>query len=172
MDTNNITFKKAVKSDKELIQGWLKQTHIKKYWDNLTEDLDAYLRGQPTRYEFWICYYDKQPFGLILTSDASESDQPIDHRMSWLEPEGMTLLIDFAIAEKAFLEKGYSAPTLKRFAELQKPPVTALLAEPEVKNEHGVHIYDKAGFAKVATFIRGKGFFKGNPHYLMKIKIL
>ena len=84
----------------------------------------------------------------------------------------MTLTIDFAIGEKSFLGKGFSAVTLKRFAEVQEPTVTAFLVDPEVKNERAVHVYDKAGFVKVGTFIRGKGFFKGKPHYLMKMKIL
>jgi RimJ/RimL family protein N-acetyltransferase len=178
MDNKKIKFKKASKPDKELIRSWLKKPHLKEYWDNpeeILENFDAYLKGNKTLYEYWICSHDKTPFGLIITSDASKPDpgqkNTPDHIVAWLEPEGMTLLLDFAIGEKTFLGKGFSSETLKKFAESQEPQVTAFLADPEVKNERAIHVYEKAGFVKVATFIRGKGFFKGNPHYLMKMKI-
>jgi RimJ/RimL family protein N-acetyltransferase len=178
MDTQKITFKKALKTDKDLVRGWLKKSHVKEYWDNteeIGENFESYLKGSKALFDYWICLYDKVPFGLIITSDAStpepgQNETP-DYSVPWLEPEGMTLLIDFVIGEKSFLGKGYSSATLSKFAKVQEPSVTAFLADPEVKNEKGIHVYEKAGFVKVSTFIRGKGFFKGKPHYLMKLKI-
>jgi RimJ/RimL family protein N-acetyltransferase len=179
IDNQKITFKKALKADKDLVHGWLKKPHVKEYWDNseeMWENFENYLKGHKVLFDYWICYYDKEPFALIITSDASEPESgeqnTPDHFVPWLEPEGMTLTIDFAIGEKSFLGKGFSAVTLKRFAEVQDPSVTAFLVDPEVKNERATHVYDKAGFVKVGTFIRGKGFFKGKPHYLMKKKLL
>lgn len=176
MEIKKITFKKAAKSDKDLVKGWLKKSHLKEYWDNreeMWENFESYLKGHKMLFDYWICSYDKQPFGLILTSDAAEpqSDQKQtpDHVVPWLEPEGITLILDFVIGEKSFLGKGYASATLKRFAEVQDQNVTAFLVDPEVKNERGIHVYEKAGFVKVATFIRGEGFFKGKPHYLMKL---
>lgn len=178
-DHSKITFRKALKADdKELIKSWFKKPHLKGYWDNSEEiwdNFESYLKGQKSLYDYWICSYDKAPFALILTSDASEprldQRQAPDHVVPWLEPEGMTWMIDFAIGEKSFLGKGLSSITLQRFAETQEPNITAFLADPEVKNEQAIHVYEKAGFVKVGTFIRGKGFFKGKPHYLMKMKI-
>jgi RimJ/RimL family protein N-acetyltransferase len=95
----------------------------------------------------------------------------LDYMIPWLEPEGKTLTIDFAIGEEAFLGKGLSSETLKKFAEDQEPSVSALLVDPEVKNEKAIHVYEKAGFIRVSTFIRGQGFFRGKPHYLLKMKI-
>jgi RimJ/RimL family protein N-acetyltransferase len=111
-----------------------------------------------------------------MTSDASEIDpnkpQNHDYMVPWIEPEGKTLTTDFMIGEKAFLGKGLADITLKKFAESQDPSVTALLVDPEVKNAKAIHIYEKTGFIRVSTFTRGEGFFKGVPHYLMKLKIL
>ncbi len=178
MDIDKITFKKAQKSNKDLVQGWLKKAHVKEYWDNseeMWENFESYLKGRKVLFDYWICFYDKVPFGMIMTSDASEPEpgqkEPLDHFIPWLESEGMTLTIDFVIGEKSFLGKGLGSQTLQKFAEVQDPNVTAFLVDPEVKNERAVHVYEKAGFAKVSTFIRGKGFFKGKPHYLMKMKI-
>lgn len=179
MEVKKITFKKATKADKDLITGWLKKSHVKEHWDNpeeLLEDFETFLKGKKLRHEYWICSYDKQPFALLLTIDASEPEpgqrQTSDVFIPWLELEGMTLLIDFAICEKSFLKKGLSSETIKKFSQTVDPHVSALLADPEVKDERAVHVYEKAGFVKVATFIRGEGFFKGQPHYLMKLKIM
>jgi RimJ/RimL family protein N-acetyltransferase len=176
--SSNISFRKASKKDKELIIGWFKKPHLKGYWDNaeeIHEQFNLFLSGKKAHYEYWICSCDKEPFALILTADASEPEhnhkQAPDYIVPWLEPEGQTLLIDFAICEKSFLGKGLSETTLKQFAQMQEPHVTAFLAAPEVKNEQGIHVYEQAGFARVGTFIRGQGFFKGKPHYLLKMKI-
>ena len=178
MDEKKITFRKAAKADKKLVHGWLDKPRVQEFWDisdEIAMNFDTYLQGEKGPFVYWICLYEKEPFGLIMTSDATAPDPEVkeaaDHRIPWLEPEGTTLMIEFAIGEQSYLGKGYSSATLKRFAAEQPPEVKALLADPEVKNERGVHVYEEAGFVRVSTFIRGKGFFKGEPHYLMKFKL-
>lgn len=174
MDNKKITFKKAISADKKLVYEWLDKPHVKEYWDNSTEirkNFDAYLK-EPSSIEYWICHYDKKPFGLIIASDASAPDPKTkevrDYIVPWIELEGRTLVIDFTISEESFLGKGLSSETLNKFAEVQETSVRAFLTDPEVKNEKAIHIFEKAGFVRVSTFIRGQGFFKGKPHYLMK----
>lgn len=177
IDVKKITFKKAVKKDRSVVRQWLDNPHMKEYWDNSQEmwdNFESYLNGKKILFDYWICLYDQEPYGLIMTSDASEADprtgKQADHLIPWVEPEGMTLTIDFAIGEESFLGKGLSSETLKKFAEAQPPSVEAFLVDPEAKNEKATHVYEKAGFVKVSTFIRGEGFFKGKPHYLLKMK--
>lgn len=179
MDVQKITFKKAVKADKKLVHEWLDKPHIKEHWDNskkMGEIFDSYLKEDKTPFDFWICSLGKKPFGLIKISDAAEPDhdeeKELDYFIPWTEVDGVTLLLDFAIGEESCLGKGLSSETLKQFIKIQDPSVTAFLADPEVKNEKALHIYEKAGFVKVTTFIRGEGFFKGKPHYLLKLKIV
>ncbi len=178
MDSQKITFKKAAKTDKKLVREWLDKPHVKEYWDNSKEmwdNFESYLKGSKILFDYWICLFNKEPFGLIMTSDASEPDpvtkEVLDYMVPWIEPEGKTLTIDFAIGEEVFLGKGLSSETLKKFAEAQDPSIKAFLVDPEVKNEKALHVYEKAGFVKVTTFIRGQGFFRGKPHYLLKMKI-
>jgi RimJ/RimL family protein N-acetyltransferase len=178
MDLEKITFRKAVKTDKKLVLEWFEQPHMKEFWDTSKEmwnHFESYLKGTNELYDYWICSYGKEPYALIMTSNASEPDkgaaQAPDHFVPWIEPEGTTLTIDFAIGEEGYLGKGYSSTTLMQFAKFLDPSVTALLVDPEVKNEKAIHVYEKAGFVKVSTFIRGKGFFKGKPHYLLKLKL-
>jgi RimJ/RimL family protein N-acetyltransferase len=174
MDSKKITFKKAAKADKKLIQQWLGTPHVKEYWDSPKEVLDQFdstFKEENNPFTFWICLHDKTPFALILTTDAHHPKEIHDHLAPWIEQEGTTLLIDFVIGDEAFIGKGLSAQTLIKFAKDHKSSISALLCIPEVKNEKGLHVFEKAGFARVSTFIKGKGFFKGKPHYLLKMKL-
>ena len=77
MGSHRITFKKAMKTDKELVQGWLKKAHVKEYWDNseeIWENFESYMKGHKMLFDYWICSCDKVPFGLLITSDASEPE--------------------------------------------------------------------------------------------------
>jgi aminoglycoside 6'-N-acetyltransferase len=172
MTEHKFAFNKATSADKKLVDKWLGLPHVKEYWDKSKEIAKKF--GDP-HFDFWICLCDEEPFALIITTDASNPDaatrQVLDYLVPWLEPEGKTLLIDFAITEKAYLGKGIASETLHKFAQAQELSVKAFLADPEVKNEKALHIYEMAGFVKVSTFIEGKGFFKGKPHYLLKMKI-
>jgi RimJ/RimL family protein N-acetyltransferase len=178
IDDKKISFRKAQKADKKLLKEWFNKPHVKEFWDNrqkMWDNCEAYLNGHKELFDYWICLYDSEPFGLMMTSDASEpnkgKDQAPDHFIPWIEPEGTTLTIDFMIGEKSFLGKGLAHLTLKKFAESQDSSVKAFLVDPEVKNGKAIHIYEKAGFVRVSTFTRGEGFFKGKPHYLLKMKI-
>lgn len=179
MEDKRITFRKAKKADQKLLKEWFNQEHVQEFWDNsqaMWDNCESYLNGKKKLFDYWICLYDSKPYGLIMTSNASEQDpdkpSTSDYMVPWIEQEGTTLTIDFMIGEKAFLGKGLSDITLKKFAEVQDPSVVALLVDPEVKNARAIHVYEKAGFVRVSTFTRGEGFFKGIPHYLMKLKIL
>jgi RimJ/RimL family protein N-acetyltransferase len=178
MDPEKITFKKADKKDKKLVHEWLDKPHIQEYWDKsfkIGDNFDAFLKGTKSHFEYWICLHNKEPFGLLLTSDAAHPDpktkEVLDHLVPWLESDGKTLIIDFAITEEPFLGQHFASETLKKFVTTQDSSVKAFLADPEAKNEKATHVYEEAGFVKVSTFIRGQGFFKGKPHYLLKLKI-
>jgi RimJ/RimL family protein N-acetyltransferase len=179
MDDKKIIFRKAKKTDKKLIEEWFDEPHVKEFWDKgkkIWENCESYLDGQKERLDYWICSYESKSFGLIMTSDAAEPDprqtQTPDYFIPWIEPDGITLTLDFIIGERDFLGKGLASLTLKKFTEVQDPSIKALLVDPEVKNGRAIHIYEKVGFVRVSTFTTGEGFFKGKPHYLMKLKIL
>lgn len=178
VDRNLITFKMADSGDKKRIKTWLGEDHVKEYWDK-TKEVEAnfchFIEGNKDRFDYWVVLYDDKPIGLIRVCDAKNPDpktgETVDYLAVWLEPEGETWIIDLIIGEKSFLGKGLSDLIIHQFGQTQKPYVTAFLVDPEVKNEKALHIYEKAGFTRVSTFIQGQGFFKGKPHYLLKLKI-
>ncbi len=174
MDSKKIAFRKATPEDKKLVKSWFDKSHVKDYWDQeALAHFTSFLTGDQVLFDYWICLDGKMPFGLIVTSNAAVQ-KPKDQKdafVPWIEPEGITWMLDFIIGEEEHLASGFAELAIKKFIEIQDPSITAFLADPEVKNEKALEILEKVGFTKVSTFIRGQGFFKGKPHYLLKMKI-
>lgn len=169
---NEITFIKADKQHLELVKEWFNSPHIQEFWgtdeytwNNFTNNI---LNNKKELFDYWIASYDHEPFSLILTSDASE-DTP-EHLMPFLEPNGLTLTLDFMIGNKKYLGKGLSYLTIKEFQNFLDYQVSALLIDPESNNLKAIHVYEKSGFYKVCTFIPDEGEFSGKMHDLMKWK--
>lgn len=177
IDIGKITFRKAVKSDQDLLKKWFNKPHVKEFWDNsaeMWENVESYLNGHKVLYDYWIGLFEKEPYCLIITSDASENDPSApgsdNHFLQWIEPQGKTWTIDFMIGEESFLGKGLSYLTLSKFTETQED-VSAFLIDPEVSNVKAIHVYEKAGFEKISTFTPKNGYFFGKEHILMKKRV-
>lgn len=177
IDIKSISFRKLKKSDSELLKSWFNKSHVKEFWDNsseMWENVESYLNGHKILYDYWIGFFDKDPFCLIITSDASENDPNAPGSdncfLPWIEPQGKTWTIDFMIGEESFLGRGLSYQALCKFTEEQKE-VSAFLIDPELSNTKAIHVYQKAGFEKVGSFIPKTGYFSGLEHAVMKKKI-
>lgn len=173
---DNISFRGAVKSDEDLLLSWFNKSHVKEFWDNSSErweNVESYLKGNKILYDYHIGLFDGYPYCLIITSDASESagDAPgFDNDfLPYIELDGKTWTIDFMIGEENFLGRGLSYLTLKKFTENQEG-VAAFLIDPEASNSKAIHVYERAGFEKIAIFTPKSGYFSGMKHILMKKK--
>ncbi|WP_052675756.1 GNAT family N-acetyltransferase [Paenibacillus sp. IHBB 10380] len=171
-NTNKITFIKADMSHLEIVIEWFNSPHVQEFWgtgdytrNNFTNNI---VNGTKELFDYWVASYDNEPFSLIMTSDASE-DTP-EHLVPFLEPDGLTLTLDFLIGNKKYLEKGLSYPTINEFQNFLNDQISALLIDPESNNSKAIHVYEKAGFNKVSTFIPDEGDFSGKSHDLMKWK--
>jgi RimJ/RimL family protein N-acetyltransferase len=182
MKDNNyqkISFRKAAKNDLELLKAWFNKPHVKEFWDNskeMWENVESYLNGHKVLYDYWIGLFEKAPFCLIITSDASEKDLSEkdlnapgsdNNFLPYLEPHGKTWTIDFMIGEESFLGRGLSHIALLKFTDDQRS-VCSFLIDPAASNTKAIHIYEKAGFKKIATFIPKEGYFASVEHILMK----
>lgn len=172
-----ITFRKAVISDLELLKRWFQKPHVQEFWDNSPEmwqNVISYLNGNKVLYDYWIGSFEDRPFCLIITSDASESDPNApgsgNDFLPYLEPQGKTWTIDFMIGEESYLGRGLSYQALCEFMD-QTNDVEAFLIDPEISNTKAIHVYEKAGFEKVDTFLPKGGYFSGLEHVLMKKRI-
>jgi RimJ/RimL family protein N-acetyltransferase len=172
INQNKITFRLATLIDHDLIKTWWTKPHVMEFWDNsksMWENVENYLRGKKDLFDYWIGYLDGKPFSLLMTSEF-EKNQPIDNPyVKWIDPNGLTMSIDFMIGDEQFLGKGLGSNTLIQFSDLlHQKGVTALLIDPAENNPRAIHVYQKSGFEIVETFERSNGYFSGIKHYLMK----
>jgi 8-oxo-dGTP pyrophosphatase MutT (NUDIX family)/RimJ/RimL family protein N-acetyltransferase len=171
-----ITFRLAKASDLERVHAWWNKPHVKEHWDNSPEmwaNCDDFIKkGIKAEFDYWIASFEGYPYALIMTSDTSQpcfdgSPYP-EIYTPWLDPKGKTYTLDFMIGDERFLGLGLSHLTLRAFMDSLKDQVAAFLIDPAATNPRAVHIYEKAGFVKVAEFTRSNGFFEGIPHVMLK----
>lgn len=82
--------------------------------------------------------------------------------------------IDFMIGNEQFLGKGLASKSLQAFADFVKTidaEIKQFLIDPTETNNKAIHVYEKAGFSKVAEFAPDKGHFLGMKHFLMLKKL-
>ncbi len=158
-----IGFRGVVEGDVDLVKGWWHAEHVAEFWDMsdwMWQNFVGFTKGQGEIFEYFIAEMDGIPFGLVITSDL--------RGVELYEPyvEGETSSIDFMIGEGDFLGKGWGAKTLRAFMEWRGPK--RYLIDPAEGNGRAVHVYEKAGFERVGSYVPDKGFFKGKKHLMMR----
>jgi RimJ/RimL family protein N-acetyltransferase len=180
----NTHFEKASLHHQEIIFHWLEEPHIREFWDNSQEhkdDILNFIHGRKQHYfygttQYWLGYIEDQPFSFILSDPilASQADTT-DLQKKHLSKTGRTIILDFCIGCKEFIGKGLAAPILKAFmtfyhAEID-PTTDTFFIDPNENNPRAVHVYKKAGFEVVGSYISANGFFVGNQTSLMVKKL-
>ena len=175
------SFRKLDSSDVSVVLNWLKKPHIQEFRDNSKEnhdDIKHFAEERKIRpyhdgiYSYWLGAIDNDIFCMIMTSRI-ESDSYI-HR-DYILRDQITYSLDFCIGNKTYLAQGLAAPVLKEFIKYFKknidPSVGAFFIDPHRSNPRAKHVYQKAGFKIVGEFVRESGFFTGQLHDLLIIKI-
>jgi RimJ/RimL family protein N-acetyltransferase len=168
-----ISFRKAGPGDGETLLAWLGEPHVREFWD-LGDDGRAnmlnYLQGTKNVFDYWIGDIDGAPFCQVMTTDARDGEPR--HLTPFISPHGETWTMDFMIGDPTYVGRGLAAPTLAAFAEfakLEEPHLASLLIDPMATNTRAIHVYEKAGYRKVAEFAPSGGPFAGEPHMLMSL---
>lgn len=174
-DNYPISFHLATLKDRSMIKEWWTKPHVMEFWDNSPEmwqNVENYFLGKKEIFDYWIGFYDQEPFALLMTSELEKNLPADDPYAKWVEPEGLTITIDFMIGNENYMGKKLSYITLNKFAYFMKEKgARAVIIDPAATNPRAVHVYQKAGFDIVDTFDRNKGYFSGIKHYLMKMKL-
>ena len=174
-----IHFEKAKLRHIDTIFEWLAEAHMMEFWDNSQEHKDDILnfvheRKQHYFYgttQYWIGSLDSNPYCFLL-SDVYQEDQELsDVHRRHMSKLGHTAGIDFGIGNKEYLGKGLGASTLETFVRFYRERVDPLadtfFIDPSANNPRAKHVYSKAGFSEVGTYIIEEGAFKGKKNYLM-----
>jgi RimJ/RimL family protein N-acetyltransferase len=171
---DNVRFKHPTKDQFELIYSWFKKPHVSEFFDDpetgrSIPDLQHYLAEKDYFWTPWLAYYDEQPFAYLMTARVRKNETGVWSK--WREKRGRTYSLDLLIGEEAFLGKGMSHLLIKKFIQTKFKHAAAFLIDPELRNLHAIHVYEKAGFVIVDEFKGEHGQFAGIPHVMMKLKL-
>lgn len=177
-----INFQKANINHQQIIFEWLEEPHVKEFWDNSPEHKDDIInfvngRNTPSNYfdgifTYWIGLLEEVPFAFLMTSEVLSTEDIDPLWRAHLSTTGHTYTIDFCIGNKQFLGQGLASATLEAFSKFFKlsvdNKVEALFIDPDESNSRAKHVYNKAGFELVGSYLMGdSSVFKGKNTYLM-----
>lgn len=173
-DKTLFSFRQVEKADHALAKDWLHTPHVNEFYygeglQNTLNNLALSVNGKHHngRYTFyhWIGFYDKTPFAFLMTSPIEGPYDPSDPYNKWQQSGERIITLDLLIGESAFLGKGLSCPMITSFLEQHCAEMTKILIDPAQNNPKAVHVYEKAGFKKVESFL--PDFDPETPHWMM-----
>lgn len=181
----NIHFQKASVDYYDQVLEWLEKPHVKEFWDSsleLKKDILIFMNGrnEPSPYwdgifDYWIGFIHDEPYCLLMTSEIFSTQSDLSE--VWkehLSNSGRTFSIDFMIGNNTYLGCGLGGLTLEAFTKFIydcNPSIDTFFIDPTDANHKAKHVYEKAGFKTVATFLRDFGSKKDVTHYLMVKKV-
>jgi len=144
MDPHNLAFHQLTKNDLDLIEKWLRQLHVARWFppgDGWLEEIRDNLDSD------WIWYYrvdfNNQPFGFIQCYNTKKA--PPGEWSS--QPEG-TFGIDFFIGLPELIGCGLGKRMIAEFIEVIKSRLHPLriIADPVEGNAHSERLLLSCGF--------------------------
>lgn len=167
------TFRLAAIKDEPMIKEWWTKPHVMEFWDNSPEmwqNVENYFQGKKELFDYWIGFYNQEPFALFMTSELEKNLPEDDPYAKWVEGEELTITIDFMIGNEKFIGKKLSHVVLRQFSLFMKENgASAVIIDPAATNPRAVHVYQKAGFQIVGTFYSNMPYFHGVKHLMMKM---
>ena len=164
-------FRRADRSDDDLIGTWFHAPHVGEYWGeastNVRDFRDA-MTGRSDLFNYWIGQIDGVAFCLLITTNAAVGSP--EHLAPFVPDTGEAWTLDVLIGVPEYVGRGLAAPMLESFLRhvlIQKPTLRTVLIDPEARNSRAIHVYEKAGFQKVSEFTPSAGSFQGRPHVLL-----
>ena len=143
MKSSAIDFRILTDADLSLIEGWLAQPHVRRWWSPPDEALAEIkqIAGDPA-FECFIVGLDGREVGYLQSYDPHVwSDHPFADR-----PRGSCGL-DMFIGEPDMVGQGYGTRIVQAFvARLFAAGVPEALIDPHPDNAAAIKAYAKAGF--------------------------
>lgn len=166
-DSSNLTFSLATAEQLVLLQTWLKQPHITKYWGDggmTLPDYQKFVAGKPSLFHHYFAYYKGVPIAFLMSSHITEKDD----WAPWKAPDGVTLSLDMMMGDTPYLGRGISHLILQDFISIHCQDAAAILVDPETTNIKGIATYRKAGFVPVGIYTPKSGAWQGIKHQMMR----
>lgn len=164
---DQLHFEKVIKAHQPLIHSWLQKPHVLPYFygqglENTHRDLEHFIKNEPSVHKHWVAYYENIPFAYLMNSEITSEDEPYG---KWVQEErGMTL--DLLIGDTDFLGKGLAPYLIQKFLKEKARDYKDIFIDPSATNLKAIHVYEKAGFEKIETFIAS---WDPTLHVLLKL---
>ena len=98
------------------------------------------------------------------------SQIPPPQYLPYLSNHRRTHTLDFMIGNEAYLGKGIAHQALNEFClflSKEDPLNTPFIIDPQTNNPRAIHVYEKARFCKMSTFLTKDGEFSGILTHIM-----
>ena len=167
----SLSFHLVDTSTYETVLAWLHKPHVNAFYHgdglrNTITNVKAQVEGETSAFQNWIASDDGRPFGFLMTSTI-RPDKETDSRFNkHMFPDSRAITLDLLIGEEDYLSKGLAAPMIQAFLLDKFPEVDQVFIDPEDSNLRAIHVYEKAGFKQLETFIAE---WHSVPHRLMKL---
>src|SRR3989304_3341428 len=102
--TNNLTFRKATLSDKDMIFSWLDTPHMQDFWDNSQkhrDDIVNFMEGRKDKSDYfggmctyWLGFVEDNPFAFIVSRYETDADDTLEPYRSYVSKTGKTMGLD------------------------------------------------------------------------------
>ena len=151
MTAPEITFAPLAPEHLGLLHGWLQQPHVREFWDD----------GHRTREQVRAHYSDPDPdnASFVFTLAGLTAGYLQTYRVGssseygqWRSPRGETWGLDLLLGAVADTGQGHGPQVIRAFIAFwqgQRPHLSRLLIDPDVRNIRAVRAYQKAGFSSV-----------------------
>ena len=148
--SNSISFRPLTRSDLPLLQRWLSESHVARWWNepsdpaSLLAKYGARIDGaEPTR--VFVIEYLGRPVGWIQWYRWADYPEHAGQLGADLQAAGM----DLAIGEKETVGQGLGPIIIYQFLEriiFVDEAVTAVITDPAEENIRSLRAFEKAGF--------------------------
>jgi aminoglycoside 6'-N-acetyltransferase len=170
----NITFKALTEAHFPLLLSWLEAPHVKAWWDSdvrwsldlVVEKYSSYVEGykltdfhgvafEKPIHPFVICINDS-PIGYIQYYNAYDFPREYDLDLGIYNLPKHLASIDILIGELEWIGRGMASIIIDLFLKAYVfLNFDAVFLDLETANMRAIHVYEKAGFAKLKTVENG-----------------
>lgn len=173
---SNFSFEELTADYEPLVLSWLKMPHVNEWFhgvglDNTIQGIRSYLEGKRPNYKGYVVFFKKIPFAYIMVNQLTKDDSISSKSpyRKWIEKDfqhipNQYITMDLLVGDKEYLGRGLACPMILAFIAIYCADVKGIFIDPESTNHKAIHVYEKAGFCKIDSFVAP---WHPVPHTLM-----
>lgn len=171
-------FRRTERDDLVLIQKWLRNPHVARFWNHDTSDeavehdFGGSIDGTEPCEDF-IVLYDDQPIGLIQRYLLGDYPDDLAELETLLRVPEFAMSIDYFIGEVEMTGRGYGKLMIGRMVEscwVDQPKTTSIIVPVVVTNPASWRALLSVGFTQVATgYLKPDNPIDDGQHHAFRI---